>query len=348
MKIRSLALLVLGLSLSYSSPAIAAGDVHEWDFLVAHKPRNTAHVKLIREFAERVKKKTDGKLVISLRFSDIGVERTLQRAVPKVYSGDVEMSQIPINRFLQVSQTLDVLDMPMMFRDHAHAHTVLDGQIGAELRDSVAMGSNGNIRGLSFTYSGGWRNVYSTEKLDSVADLRGMKMRTRNGRMGNDAMDGLGVDFFSYDGWKSFRKLHKAKTPFAEEAETNRLLSYQKIDPSMVTNIKTVMETNHSLYLTMISVNGDAFNKLTKKQKEVLAAEARLLAQEERTLSIDQAAEGKVKLQKLGIQFVQTSEQDRAILEQMAAKIYKKYENTHGDLIKRIKAVDSPALAQTK
>ncbi len=147
-----------------------------------------------------MKKKTDGKVAIKLKFSDLGAERVLARAVPKVYSGDVEMSQIPINRFIQASQILDVLDMPMMFRDHAHAHIVLDGKIGKNLRNSVAMGSNGNIHGLSFTYSGGWRNVYSTKELKSVSDLKGMKMRTRNGRMGNDAMDGLGVDFFAYEG----------------------------------------------------------------------------------------------------------------------------------------------------
>ncbi len=349
MKKYTLSALVCGLLLSWSNLAIASDTVHNWEFLVAHKPRNTEHVKLIQKFADRVKEKTAGKVNIQLKFSDYGVDRTLRKAVEMVYTNQVQMSQIPVNRFIQVSTELDVLDMPMLFRDHAHAHNVLDSEIGKSLRDTVALGSNMNIQGLSFTYSGGWRNVYSTKSIDSVADLANMKMRTRNGRLGNDAMDGLNLDLFVNNDWREFRSMHlNQKVALAEEAETNRILSYHKAAPDLVKEIKTVLETNHSLYLTMISVNGDSLKKLNEKQRAILQAEANLLAQEERTLSIDQAAEGKKRLQKLGIKFIQITEKDRFALEKMAAKIYKKYKKTHGDWIRKIKAVDSPALAQKK
>ena len=347
---RNIRLFMIGLMACglFFAPADArASDAkHKFNFLVAHKPDNADHLQLIREFARRVKAGTAGNVAIELSFSDASPQRTLGRAMRQVYAGDVEMSQIPVNRFLEVSQELDVLDMPMMFRSHAHAHMVLDGEIGRDLMATVNRGSNGRVRGLAFTYSGGWRNIYSLKAIDSLADLQGMSMRVRSSRMNTEAMEHLGVDFFKELRWRQFYKKHMNGSLGAEEAETNRIMSYRAAVPEMVKKIDTVLETNHSLYLTMITINGAAMDRLSKEEQAVLQREANWLAQEERALSIRQEQEGKKVLAKEGITFRDISAADRKQLEAIAAKMYKKYDRQLGHWIRRIKAVDASSLAR--
>ena len=61
------------------------------------------------------------------------------------------------------------LDMPFIFEDHEHATRVLEGEVGEFLLDKITEKSN--VRGMAFTYSGGFRNVLSNKKVNSLKGL---------------------------------------------------------------------------------------------------------------------------------------------------------------------------------
>jgi TRAP-type C4-dicarboxylate transport system substrate-binding protein len=61
------------------------------------------------------------------------------------------------------------LDMPFIFEDHDHATRVLEGEVGEFLLNKITEKSN--VRGMAFTYSGGFRNILSSKKVSTLQGL---------------------------------------------------------------------------------------------------------------------------------------------------------------------------------
>lgn len=303
----------------------------ELDFVMAHKPDNAQNVALIQEFADKVHERTDGAVKINLidafdKFGDLN-GKTLDEVRSKLYTGEVAMSQVSLKKFVTYSPIVDALDMPMVFRDHDHVKAVVDGPIGLQVRDSVYDGSDGQIYGLAFTYSGGFRNIYTTSQpVSSVSDLKGMKMRARSNRSGRDAVHHLGI-VQSHDLGRNFALASSRGDILAEEAETLRLLTWANVAPELIKNIKTVLVTNHSVFLTLIAVNGPIFNSLTPEQRAIIREEVKVLADKERELSIQQAIDGRAMFEKRGIDFVDVSAEDKEILDGMGQRVLTKYKD---------------------
>ena len=342
----------LGLMVVVVAPSSFAADVaaakaddgvRHLEFMMAHKPDNPQNVALLQEFADHVREKTGGKIDIKLTnagplsLSENDSTDTHLYALKKVYTGEVAMSQISVKRFLDISPYLDVLDMAFVFRSHEHASKVLDGDIGAHLLQTVNEGSNGHLKGLAFTYSGGFRDIYSTADLNGVADLAGMKTRFMGGRMSRDVMDFLGLqaEYVPYM-TKTWRERHMQDNQWVDEAEIIRIMTYNQ---QVRDSIKTVLETQHNLYLTLITMNGPIFASLTPEEQSILQAEVNDLAHKERSLSIKQADEGKAALEKAGVKFVPMSDADKAILRRVAVKAHQKHEKDLGYWIDAIEAV---------
>ncbi len=314
---------------------------HEFDFVMAHKSDNEKNVALIKEFSTNVFKRTNGAVKINPvnppKIRGLLDNNILRHLKYQLYTGEIGMIQMSVKKFVNDSTTIDALDMPMVFRDHAHVEKVLDGPIGKQLIEDLYIGSDGQIQGLDFTYSGGFRNYYTVGKeINSVADLKGMSIRTRGNRTSRGAAYHLGL--VQNQGIKlNWSKAHLDNKVMAEEAETLRLLSYNKESPEAIKHVKTVLVTNHSVYLTLLSINGPLFKKLTTDQQVVLKEEARALAEKERTLSIQQGIDGRKMFEEKGIKFINLSEEDKKLLEEMGHKVHKKYEGQKvGDVIKAI------------
>lgn len=338
--------LVLSLFAPLSAGAAEPQATHNLMFLMAHKPENQDNVSLLKDFTDRVREKTGGAVNISLTTMDELKETAHDHhdfALHKVYTGEIAMSQISAKKYASLTPDIDVLDMPMLFKSHDHVTKVVDGRIGDELREAVRVASNDNVRGLAFTYSGGPRDIYTTLDIDSLSDLKGVTTRLSLGRMGREVMDYLGTRPFQPGngdesiGWFD---AHKQSAGFTEQAELLRIESYRKRSPEAFRQIKTIFETEHSMYLTLISINGGVMDSLSPAQQKILREEADVLARQERELSIQQAVDIKERLIKDGVKFVAVSDQDRALLQKMGEAVHGKYSKGEiGRLMNEIKAV---------
>ena len=296
---------------------------------MAHKPDNDQNVNLIKEFAKRVGEKSSNSLKINVKtIDDIQKKGDPHNvAMFRVHDGSIDMSQIAVKKFVTFSPIVDVLEMPLVFRDHDHVTAVIDGKIGDEIRESILKGSNGLIHGLAFTYSGGFRNIYTTvNEVNTLEDLIDMPMRFRITRGALDTMNHLGVKM-STDLEYNWHERNKAAYPLAEEAETIRITSFDKNFPFLTKNIKSVLVTNHSIFLTMVAIHGPLLESLTPEQQKIIKEEAKWLSDAERKLSIQQAIDGQAEFEERGIKFVTLSEADRAILQDISKKVHKKYQD---------------------
>ena len=99
-----------------------------------------------------------------------GIAVTKNDLLDLMEAGKIEMSQIYTTWLAErYDHDMAALDMPFIFEDHEHAARVLEGEVGEFLLDKITEKSN--IRGMAFTYSGGFRNVLSTKNITTLKDL---------------------------------------------------------------------------------------------------------------------------------------------------------------------------------
>jgi TRAP-type C4-dicarboxylate transport system substrate-binding protein len=310
----------------------AEAEQQTFAFLMAHKPDNDENVALIEAFADRVHERTAGAVTIvpvvpsypNLPNGDPA--DVMKNALEDVNGGDAFMAQISVKRFNQLYpglEPLDALDAPGVFKDHEHAARVLDGAVGQDLLDIVRANSEGHLHGLGFTYSGGYRNIFSTTPIASLAELSGQTMRHLGSSLSDGVMEGLGIEMnadvkYATADWEE--SLAGGDITL-EEAENLRIETYRHRFPAVTDAIKTVVETNHSMYLTLLVTNAGQFDALTPEHQAILAEEAQKLAIAERALSVQQAEEIKAHFTGEGVTFLTLTEAEEAVLAGVAASV---------------------------
>ena len=99
-----------------------------------------------------------------------GIAVTKHDLLDLMEAGKIEMSQMYTTWLAErYEHDMLALEMPFIFEDHEHATRVLEGEVGKFLLDKITEKSN--IRGMAFTYSGGFRNVLSTKNITTLKDL---------------------------------------------------------------------------------------------------------------------------------------------------------------------------------
>lgn len=106
---------------------------------------------------------------------------------------------------LRDSPVINLLDVPFLFRDTAHAHKTLDGKVGDDLKVSL---EGKGLKVLAY-WENGWRDVTnSRQPVKTPADLKGLKIRTNNSPMNIAAFKVFGANPIpmplpkSIPGWK--------------------------------------------------------------------------------------------------------------------------------------------------
>jgi len=100
-----------------------------------------------------------------------GVKVTKHDLLDLMNQGKIEMSQMYTTWLAEeYNHDMLALEMPFIFEDHDHATRVLEGEVGEYLLDKTT--ENSNVRGMAFTYSGGFRNVITDKPVSSLADLK--------------------------------------------------------------------------------------------------------------------------------------------------------------------------------
>lgn len=108
-------------------------------------------------------------------------------------SGDIQFFTLMGGIIGNVAPAANVQQVPFAFRSAAHAHTAIDGALGAYLRQEMAAKG---IAGFPVgAFDNGMRQIAGrTRPVRTPADLAGMKMRVPDGRMFEDMFRALGAE----------------------------------------------------------------------------------------------------------------------------------------------------------
>jgi tripartite ATP-independent transporter DctP family solute receptor len=275
-------------------------------WVLAHEPYDL-FLRAAEKFSSEVKAKTNGEIEIEVLGLTEYVEQYMDGQQLDRYeirklvdNGTIEMSQMYTTTLGLVDQDMFVLDMPFLFEDHAHAARVLDGAIGQELMDSLAEKSN--IKGLAFTYSGGFRAIIGNKVIESVEDMQGMKVRVAHSPVAESTMKAVGAEPVVIQIENLADALGNKQVDIGESTYP-RIYSMKQNETASVIN-----HTEHSLFLTTIIMNKGLWNELTVEQQKIFQDAALSAAHIERAESLEDIQITRERAVKDGIKVVDLKE----------------------------------------
>lgn len=333
-------------ALMISTSAMAEVKTKEIRWFLAHSPSSTELKNIIQEYSDRLYKKSGKQLkVVVVDESSPYNHPGDDNPVGKVGSGSAEMSQVNISMLKRYNEATMAFDMPYMFRDHKHAYKVLDGEIGDKIIEGIFTGEANQkmqqkIRGLYFTYSGGYRVFYGGSEIKSLEGFKGKKMYRPGNIPGGKFAEKLGIEFVGDSGRppKEFVAAFRDNKINLEEGELNRYELFSRKSPELKEKLAYVNETFHSLFLTLIVVNDDFLQTLDKKTKKIFLAETRRLAMDERKLSLDLEVENRAKLVKQGVHFIKLGAEDEKRMREIGMQVREEFPQLK-EWIQKIEAV---------
>lgn len=324
---------------SLMSLAVHAGEadkVYKLRWVLAHEPIGL-FTEAAQAFKKEVAEKSQGKILVEvLTLPEYEVKynrghKIKQKAyLKKIQEGKIEMSQTYTTTLGNVSKSMYALDLPFLFRDHNHAQKVLEGKVGDKLLGDL---SQAKLKGLAFTYSGGYRIVPGTKPIAKLEDFKGLSIRTSDSPVARDTFEALGAKTvpMSLDGIEEALKkgeINEAESTYARYFT----LGQNKL-------AKIVNETEHSLFLTSIIVNQKFWDSLPANYQSIMKEAAINAARIERQHSIAAAEETKKKCLENGIKIVSLDKKEEERLKSALQPIYKKYTPVFGqELISSIQA----------
>jgi tripartite ATP-independent transporter DctP family solute receptor len=289
-------------------------------WVLAHEPYDL-FLRAAEKFAAEVSEQTHGEIAIEVLGLTEYTEKYLNgqsldryKIKDLVNDGTIEMSQMYTTTLGLVDQDMFVLDMPFLFTDHAHAARVLDGTIGQQLMDQLAEKSE--IKGLAFTYSGGFRAIVGNKVIEAVEDLHGMKVRVAHSPVAEATIRAFGAEPVVLP----IEQLAGAlgdKSVDCGESTYPRIYSMKQNETASVIN-----HTEHSLFLTTIIMNKGLWNELTVEQQKIFADAALSAAHVERAESLEDIDRTRTRAKLDGIQVVDLADSVKDQLQELSASVY--------------------------
>jgi TRAP-type transport system periplasmic protein len=295
-------------------------------WVLAHEPIDI-FIKAAEKFMEVMEQLAPGALNVEvMTVSEYADRYNNGQAVSKhdllqlMEDNKIEMSQtysyVLGNKY---SQDMHVMDMPFLFRDHDHAASVFEGEIGQALLNSY--GKNSNLQGLAFTYSGGFRNLPMSKNVENLNDLSGTRVRVTSNPVCEAIFESIGAEPVKFDIEDLADRMEQGEVE-GGESSWPRIYACRQNEVSSV-----IYDTAHNLLTTNIIANKAWMQDLDADLQAKIKQAAIEAARHERDISVEDVERVGAKAQADGIRVVKFSREDQENFRQATAKVYDKFQD---------------------
>lgn len=284
--------------------------------------------KGILEFQSILNEKSGGKLTIKIfPDSQLGSER---ETLELLQIGSVAMTKVSAATMSNFAPTYEVLSVPYLFRDKKHLFDVLEGDIGTQLLND---GSEYWLKGLCF-YDAGSRSFYTKDKrIETPADLKGLKIRVLNNQMAVDMVNTLGASATPM----SFGELYTALQQGVVDGAENNPPSFVSSNHYEVCKYYTIDE--HSAVPDVVVIGTKYWNKLSDQEKEWLSDAARASVEAQKTYWAESVAQCMETVKAAGVEVIYP---DKALFAEGSAAVLVEFKKDPkmASIIKQIKEME--------
>lgn len=215
------------------------------------------------KFNDLLQERTKGELKLKL-FPDSTLGNA-QAMISGVRGGTIDMEMSGSNNFAGLSPVMNLLDVPFLFRDTAHAHKTLDGKVGDDLKASL---EGKGLKVLAY-WENGWRDVTNSRApVKTPADLKGLKIRTNNSPMNIAAFKVFGANPIPMPFAEVYTGL-ETRTIDAQEHPINVVWSAKFFEVQ-----KFLSLTHHAYSPLLVVINKAKFDGLSPEFQQALVSSA--------------------------------------------------------------------------
>ena len=298
-------------------------------WVIAHEPLNL-FLRAAEDFERRVnEQQSEHKIEVEImtlseysqRYND-GVVVTKHDLLDLMESGKIEMSQMYTTWLAEkYEQDFLVFDLPFLFKDHDHATRVLEGNIGETLLAKLT--DKSNVRGLSFTYSGGFRQMISNKRVSTLEELAGTPVRSNRNPVAQATISALGMK-------PVVAEVEDLRQVVVDGAAQGGETNYPRVYPLRQNEVtKTVIDTGHSLFLTSMIIGDRFWDGLSPAVQDVIKQAAVLAGREERAETIRDGARAEQRLiAEEGANIVKWTQEQRDAAKIALSGVYDQFSDT--------------------
>jgi tripartite ATP-independent transporter DctP family solute receptor len=296
-----------------------ASDVH---------PPGYPTVVAVESMGKKLSAATNGRLSVQMYPSmQLGDEKT---AIEQCQLGAIALGRVSVGTLGVVADDLNVFNLPFVFRDPEHMERVVDGPVGQRLLGEVSNNPDTHLVALCFMDAGS-RGMYNTKHpIDSIADMKGLKIRVNTNPLFVDMMNDLGANGvpMGYD-----QVISAMQTGVVDGAENN-LPSYVFDGHYQIAKYYTF--TDHLVVPEILIFSGPVWAKLSPADQALVRRLAHEASLEERDLWHAKEKDALAKMTAAGITPVHL---DKKPFQAAVKPVWDKYGAKYADLIKQIAAV---------
>lgn len=321
---RSLALLAATAILS--GPAFAQTEVK-----LGYALAPNSHYGVAAErWQEVVEDATDGRFAFRhFPSSGLGGEREV---IEGLQIGTVEATIVSSGTLANFVPETGVFDIPFLFRDLAHARTVLDGEIG---QDILAQFEDAGLVALAWGEQG-FRHITNNRNLiTQPSDVAGLKLRTMENPIHITAFQTLGAAPTPM----AWPEVISALQQGTIDGQENPLSVIVSANLSEVQRYLTI--SGHVYSPAMLLVSRPFWEGLSEEDREAFAEGATEGAMAMRGFVDEVEQSGIVTLREQGMEIGELSTEEKAAFQEALSAAYEGYYSQYSqDLIDRIIATE--------
>src|SRR6201990_2651802 len=192
MKRRDFIKLSAGLGPAAAFPAMRSASAQTKAVFKASdvQPAGYPTVAAVESLGKKLEAATSGRLSVQMFPSmQLGGEK---ETIEQTQIGAIQLLRVSVGSMGPIVDDINVVNMPFLFKNTAHAEKMMDGPLGQELLDKITANANAGLVGLCWMNSGA-RSLYNTKRpIKSIEDIKGLKFRVIGNPIFIDMMNALG------------------------------------------------------------------------------------------------------------------------------------------------------------
>ena len=279
------------------------------------------------KFAELVEQKTDGRIHIDVYHGgQLGDEKAV---IEQLQFGAIDFTRVSISPLAEFDKSLNVLQLPYLYKDAAQMWRVLEGDIGENFLKGV---EKAGLIGLSW-FDAGARNFYNSKKpVTKLDDLKGLKIRVQESQL----MMGMVAALSASATPMAYGEVYSGLQTGVIDGAENNWPSYDSVSHYEVAKYYVLDE--HTRVPEMQMVSKITWDKISPEDQKIIKECALESAKLERELwaAKEGASEAKVKAAGSVITELEPGEKEK--FQAAMAPLYSQFGAGYEDIIKAIQS----------
>ncbi len=278
-----------------------------------------------RYFAKLVNQETEGRIEIRVYpRAELGDEKS---SIEQLCFGGIDFARVSLGSTSEYSEESVVLQMPYLYKNADHMWRVLDGEIGARIKESF---EGSGIVALAW-FDAGVRNFYTIDgPINRLEDVKGLKIRVQQSELAEDMVTALGAEPVPI----VYEDVEDALQTHAVDGAENNWSSYEAMGHNTYAGYYCLDE--HMRVPELMIMSEVTWDKMSTIDQNIILQCAIEAGDYERKLWKKREDSSRDKCLQAGTVEIVLSDEEKQRFREAVDDLYTKYCSDHMDLVKEI------------